>query len=183
MAVDAAGRRIGRPLTVGNNASLIVVLLNWIRSIAGDTPVTCAIEDGRGFARRLADGLLLAGREVVWVPTRLAAAHRMLHAAAAAKSDQIDAAAVAHAAVAIPGLDRHRIDVRVRELRVLVDYRTDLIKAPHDGDQPAQGPTARLARPHTGRPGPSQEPGGRDRTGEHRDDQDARPPGAARHDH
>ena len=95
VVVDAGGRRLGKPLTVGNDASLIAALIKWIRSITGDTPVTWAIEDGRGFARRLADGLLLAGHEVVWVPTRLAAAHRKLHAATGAKSDQIDAAAVA----------------------------------------------------------------------------------------
>ena len=128
VAVDAGGRRLGKPLTAGNDASLIAALIKWIRSIIGDTPVTWAIEDGRGFARRLADGLLLAGHEVVWVPTRLAAAHRKLHAATGAKSDQIDATAVAHAAIANPGLDRHRIDESVRELRVLVDYRTDLVK-------------------------------------------------------
>lgn len=128
VAVDAEGRRISRPLTVKNDAFLITALLKWIRSITDGTPVTWAIEDGRGFARRLADGLLLAGHEVVWVPTRLAAAHRKLHAATGAKSDPVDAAAAAHAAIATPGLDRHRIDERVRELRVLVDYRTDLIK-------------------------------------------------------
>ena len=128
VAVDADGRRISRPLTVKNDALLITALLKWIRSITDGTPVTWAIEDGRGFARRLADGLLLAGHEVVWVPTRLAAAHRKLHAATGAKSDPVDAAAAAHAAIATPGLDRHRIDERVRELRVLVDYRTDLIK-------------------------------------------------------
>jgi transposase len=71
---------------------------------------------------------LLAGQEVVWVPARLAAAHRRLHAATGAKSDPVDAAAAAHAAIATPGLDRHRIDERVRELRVLVDCRADLVK-------------------------------------------------------
>lgn len=86
-----------------------------------------AIEDGRGFARRLADGLLLAGHEVVWVPIRVAAAHRK-RAATRAKSGQIDATAAAYAAIATPDLDRHRIDERVRELRVLVDYRTDVVK-------------------------------------------------------
>ncbi|MET8421549.1 IS110 family transposase [Streptomyces sp. NPDC005134] len=128
VAVDADGRRISRPLTVKNDAALIGVLLKWIRSIAHGTPVTWAIEDGRGFARRLADGLLLAGHEVVWVPTRLMAAHRKLHAATGSKSDPVDATAVAHASVATPGLDRHRIDERVRELRVLVDLRADLVR-------------------------------------------------------
>ncbi|OBS02476.1 transposase, partial [Mycobacterium gordonae] len=86
------------------------------------------IEDGRGFARRLADELLLAGQEVVWVPSRLTLAHRKLHAATGAKSDVIDAAAVARAAIATPGLSRHQVDKRVRELRILTDYRSDLVK-------------------------------------------------------
>jgi transposase len=128
VVVDAGGKRIGRPLTVKNDALLITTLLKWIRSITDGTPVTWAIEDGRGFARRLADGLLLAGHEVVWVPSRLTAAHRKLHAATGAKSDSVDATAAAHAAIATPDLDRHRIDEHVRELRVLVDYRADLIK-------------------------------------------------------
>lgn len=128
VAVDASGKRIGKPLTVKNDAQLIVTLLTWIRSIADNMPVTWAIEDGRGFARRVADSLLIAGHEVVWVPTRLTAAHRKLHAATGAKSDVVDATAAAHAAIATPALDRHRIDEQVRELRVLVDYRSDLIK-------------------------------------------------------
>jgi transposase len=128
VAVDARGKRIGKPLTVKNDALLVTTLLRWIRSITEGTPVTWAIEDGRGFARRLADGLLVAGHEVVWVPSRLTAAHRKLHAATGAKSDSVDAAAAAHAAIATPDLARHRIDEHVRELRVLVDYRADLVK-------------------------------------------------------
>jgi transposase len=128
VAVDAQGRRVGRPLTVKNDALQVTALLTWIRGIANSGLVTWAIEDGRGHARRLADGLLMAGQQVVWVPARLAAAHRRLHAATGSKSDPIDAAAVAHAAIATPSLEGHRIDERVRELRVLVDYRADLIK-------------------------------------------------------
>ena len=127
VAVMDDGRPIGKPLIVKNDALLISTLLKWVRSITDGT-ATWAIEDGRGFARRLADSLLLAGQEVVWVPARLAAGHRRLHAATGAKSDPIDAAAVARAAIATPGLDRHRIDERVRELRVLVGYRADLVK-------------------------------------------------------
>lgn len=128
VAVDARGNRIGKPLTVKNDESLIIALLTWIRSITDLTSVTWAVEDGRGFARRMADGLLLAGQEVVWVPSRLTAAHRKLHAATGAKSDVIDAIAAAHAAIATPDLTRHHIDGRVRELRVLTDYRADLVK-------------------------------------------------------
>lgn len=128
VAVDAAGRQVGKPLIVKNGPHTVAGLLTWVRSISDDTSVTWAIEDGHGFARRLADGLLLAGQEVVWVPTRLMLAHRKLHAATGAKSDPVDAAAAAHAAIATPELDRHRIDERVRELRVLVDHRADLVK-------------------------------------------------------
>jgi hypothetical protein len=128
VAVGDDGTPIGKPLTARNDALLILTLLKWVRSITDGTATWAAIEDGRGFARQLADGLLLAGQEVVWVPARLAAAHRRLHEATGAKSDPIDAAAVARAAIAQPGLDRHRIDERVRELRVLVDYRADLVK-------------------------------------------------------
>ncbi|WP_040839417.1 IS110 family transposase [Nocardia brevicatena] len=128
VAVDAAGSRIGKPLTVKNDASLIVALLKWIRSITDAAHITWAIEDGHGFACRLADGLLLAGHEVVGVPTRLTAAHRKLHAAIGAKSGLVDATAAAHAAIASPALNRHRIDERVRGLRVLIDYRSDIIK-------------------------------------------------------
>ncbi|HET6355929.1 IS110 family transposase [Streptomyces sp.] len=89
VAMDADGKRLTRPLTVKNDANLIGVLLKWIRTITDGTPVTWTMEDGRGFARRLADGLLLAGHEVIWVPTRLMAAHRKLHAATGSKSDPV----------------------------------------------------------------------------------------------
>ncbi|WP_040925902.1 hypothetical protein [Saccharomonospora marina] len=48
VAVNAQGRRLGKPLTVKNDAFMITVLLTWVRSIAGDMPVTWAIEDGLG---------------------------------------------------------------------------------------------------------------------------------------
>ncbi|MFJ2008663.1 hypothetical protein [Streptomyces chartreusis] len=50
-------------------------------------------------------------------------AHPKLHAATGSKSVPVDAAALAHAAIATPGLDRHRIDERV-----LVDSRADLVR-------------------------------------------------------
>lgn len=102
VAVDADGRRLTRPLTVKNDADLIGVLLKRIRKNTDGTPITLALEDGRGFARRLADGLLLTGHEVVWVPTRLMSAHHKLHAATGSKSDPVDTAAVAHTAIATP---------------------------------------------------------------------------------
>lgn len=128
VAIDSDGRPAGQPLTVKNGPHLITALLTWVRLISDGAPVSWAIEDGHGFARRLADGLLLAGQEVVWVPTRLMAAHRKLHAATGSKSDPLDAAAAAYAAMATPGLERHRIDDHIRELRMVIDYRADLVK-------------------------------------------------------
>lgn len=55
-------------------------------------------------------------------------AHRRLHAATGSKSDAIDATAIARAAIATPNPDRHRIDDHVRQLRILVDYRSDNVK-------------------------------------------------------
>jgi transposase len=97
VAIGADGRQIGKDLTVKNGPAVVSGLLTGARAISKGRPVTWAIEDGRRFARRLADGLLLAGVEVVWVPTRLTAAHRKLHAATGAKWDAVDAAAAAYA--------------------------------------------------------------------------------------
>lgn len=60
------------------------------------------------------------------VPTRPAAAHRKLPPAGGSKTDPVDATAAGHAAIASPSLDRYRIDERVREPRVPVDYRSDV---------------------------------------------------------
>lgn len=57
VAVDAAGRPVGKPLTFKSSALQVTVLLTWIRGIAGGSPVTWAIKDGRGFARRLDDAI------------------------------------------------------------------------------------------------------------------------------
>lgn len=100
VAVDADGRRPTRPLTVKNDADLIGVPLKRIRTNTDGTPITWALKDGRGFARRLADGLLLTGHEVVWVPIRLMSAHHKLHAATGSKFDPVDTTAVAHTAIA-----------------------------------------------------------------------------------
>ena len=138
VAVSDDGRPIGKPLTVKNDALLIITLLKWVRSITDGT-ATWAIEDGRGFARRLADGLLLGRPGGGLGPGRLAAAHRKLHAATGAKSDPIDAAAVARAAIATPGPGPapHR-RARARAARPgRLPRRSG--QAPHHGHQPAQG--------------------------------------------
>lgn len=128
VGVDDQARRVGRPLTVTGGAREVGKLLAWAREMAADAPLLWAIEGGPGLGRALADALLMAGEAVVWVPARLAAAQRRLHAARGAKSDTIDATAVARAAIAAPDLDRHRIDPVVRQLRLLIDTRQDLVR-------------------------------------------------------
>ena len=121
------GTRLGAAKKVTADPEALGKLLSWIRALAGDAPVLWAIEGGPGLGRAIADALLGAGQEVVWVPPRAMAAHRRLSGAIGAKSDVIDAVAVARAALADPDLARHRIDPQVRQVRVLVDLRQNLI--------------------------------------------------------
>jgi transposase len=98
VAVDEAGRRIGRPLTVADDPDAVAKLCAWAAKLSGWQPVRWAIEDGRGLARRLAVALLATGAEAVWVPVRLMVAARHL-LPSRGKSDPIDAFAVARAAL------------------------------------------------------------------------------------
>jgi transposase len=131
-AIGAAGAQLGRHLTVSDEASAVAKLLAWKDKItpAGE-PVIWAIEDGRGLARRLATGLLLAGQQVVWVPVRLMVAERR-HGTRRGKSDPIDALAVARAA-ANPDNARYLAPASIseigRDLAHLVNARRDRVAA------------------------------------------------------
>lgn len=127
-AVGGDGARVGRPVKVAADAQAMPVLRAWAGEVAGEEPVVWAIEGGPGLGRALADALVLAGQEVVWVPPRAMAAQRRLAGPVGAKSDLIDAVAVARAAMAEPGLARHRIDEPTRQIRLLVDQRSDLVQ-------------------------------------------------------
>jgi transposase len=89
--------------------------------------VTFALEDCRHLTRRLEADLLTAGRPVVRVPTRLMAATRR-SARHPGKSDPIDAEAVALAALRHPDLPVAALDGPTREVKLLVDYRRDLVR-------------------------------------------------------
>lgn len=128
VALAGDGTRLGRALKVKATPAALGQLLAWIRPLAQDEPVLWAIEGGPGLGRAVADALLLNGQDVVWVPTRAMAAHRRLSGPVGAKSDVIDAVAVARAAMASPALARHRIDLQVRQVRVLVELRADLVE-------------------------------------------------------
>lgn len=102
VAVEAAtGAQVGRPVTVRDDPDCVGKLLAWAQKTAGGRSVGWAIEDGRGMASRLAIGLVVAGQQAVWVPTRLMAGHHEARRGAArkGKSDPIDALAAARAAL------------------------------------------------------------------------------------
>jgi transposase len=85
-----------------------------------------AVEDRRHLSRRLERDLLGAGEVVLRVPPKLMAGARRA-AREPGKSDPIDALAVARAALREPDLPVARLDGIERELRLLVDYRDDLV--------------------------------------------------------
>lgn len=129
VAVDELGGRIGTPITVADEPAAITRLLGWASGLAGGRSIQWAIEDGRGLARRLADGLVAAGEDVVWVPVRLVAAKRR-RGAARGKSDPIDAAAAAKAA---QDPDNHKYlapageHPLIRHIRHLADAHADKV--------------------------------------------------------
>jgi len=128
VALAQDGTRLGKPLATASGPQAVHKLLDWARALARGGPVLWAIEGGPGLGRAVADALLGAGQQVVWVPTRTMASHRRLSGPVGAKSDVIDAVAVARAALAEPDLAVHRIDPAVRQVRVLVDLREDLVQ-------------------------------------------------------
>jgi transposase len=86
-----------------------------------------AVEDCRHVTRGLERTLLERGERLVRVPPRLTAPQRR-RGRARGKSDRIDALAIARAALQEPGLDGPRVgEATLRELKLLVDHRDDLV--------------------------------------------------------
>ena len=120
VAVDEVGRPIAEQ-TVGDGGALLA----W----AGTLPVErlWALEDCRQLTRRLERELLEAGERLVRVPPKLMAPQRRA-SRERGKSDPIDALAVARAALREPRLDHPRPgEQRLRQLKLLVDHRDDLV--------------------------------------------------------
>jgi transposase len=86
-----------------------------------------AIEDCRSYSRQLERALLAAGERVVRVAPRLTAAVRG-RGRQRGKSDNLDAVAVARAALREPNLPPAQLDERRRELRLLRDHRQALVR-------------------------------------------------------
>jgi transposase len=122
VAVDGNGRRLAT-LTVATTPAGHRELLRWAAAFA---PRTWALEDCRHLTRRLESDLLVAGEQVLRVPTRLMALVRA-SGREPGKSDPIDALAVARAALRETDLPVARLEGTERALRLLVDHREDLI--------------------------------------------------------
>lgn len=99
-------------------------VFDWARAL--DPQRLWALEDCRTFTRALERFLLLAGEKVVRVPPKLMAEVRK-SARTSGKSDPIDAVAVARAAIREPGLPAGRLPGPEREIRLLVDHRSNLL--------------------------------------------------------
>ena len=125
VAVDEAGRELGHKTfdatTPGHRAAA-----RWARERFG-AELVWAIEDCRHLSARLERDLLSAGQSVVRVPPKMMAEQRRI-ARTRGKSDPIDAAAVARAALREPDLPVASHDEVSRELKLLVDRRDDLVK-------------------------------------------------------
>src|SRR2546430_11514907 len=120
VAVDEVGRSVAE-LTVGSARDLVA----WSSSL--DLERLWAVEDCRQLSGALERALLSAGESLVRVPPKLMAPQRRT-GRARGKSDPIDALAVARAALREPRLDHPRPgEQRLRELKLLVDHRDDLI--------------------------------------------------------
>ena len=100
-------------------------LFAWASSVSDER--LWALEDCRQLTGALERRLLAAGEALVRVPPKLMAPERRA-GRARGKSDPIDALAVARAALREPRLDRPRAgEAALRELKLLVDHRDDLV--------------------------------------------------------
>ena len=122
VALDAVGRKLAEktvPATSEGHLALVTWAAQW-------PEVRFALEDCRHLTRRLERDLLTAGQQVVRVPTRLMAGARR-GGRQPGKSDPIDAEAVALAALRHGDLPVAELDGPTREVKLLVDYRRDLV--------------------------------------------------------
>jgi transposase len=118
VAVDELGRELS-----GWSGPLEAALLSW--APVGER--LWALEDCRHVSRGLERLLLEAGERLVRVPPRLTAPARR-RGRSRGKSDALDALAVARAALREPRLGRPRPqEPRLRELKLLLDHRDDLV--------------------------------------------------------
>lgn len=100
-------------------------VLKWARGLDEDR--VWAIEDARNMSGGLERFLLHAGEEVLRVPPKLMASERKA-IRQFGKSDPIDALAIARAAIREPRLPHAVLAGPDREVRLLADWRDDLLE-------------------------------------------------------
>jgi len=125
VGVDDAARELGHktfPATTEGHRAAV----RWARATFG-RELRWAVEDCRNLSARLERDLLTDGQQVVRVPPKMMAEQRRI-ARTRGKSDPIDAAAVARAALREPDLPVASHDDTSRELKLLVDRREDLVR-------------------------------------------------------
>jgi len=127
VAVDAAGRRVGKDRTFRATDAGHSQLLRWALSEFG-REIEFAVEDCRHVSTRLERSLLSAAQTVIRVPPKLMALTRT-SARTRGKSDPIDALAIGRAAVANPDLPRAEHTHISRDVKLLVDHREDLVRS------------------------------------------------------
>jgi transposase len=123
-ALEAATGELVAELTVAADRRGHARLIAWARRLTPERRF--AIEDCRHVSGHLERALIAAGERCVRVPPKLMAQTRR-SARRRGKSDAIDAACVARAALREPGLPEARLAGPERELRLLVDHRSDLV--------------------------------------------------------
>jgi transposase len=120
VAVDEVGRPLAEHAGPVDGRVLV-----WAQAISEER--LWALEDCRHVTRGLESVLVAADERVVRVPPRLTAPQRRGNRTRG-KSDQIDALAIARAALQEPQLDGPRAgEGPLRELKLLVDHRDDLV--------------------------------------------------------
>ena len=116
VAVDELGRAVAEQ----TSSVTAEPLLEWMRTL--ETERLWALEDCRHVTRGLEQALLAAGERLVRVPPRLTAPQRRRG------RERGKSVAIARAALQEPELDRPRAgEETLRELKLLVDHRDDLV--------------------------------------------------------
>jgi transposase len=125
-AVDAGTGRVLAVRTVRADGEGMLDAWRWAHRL--DDARVWAIEDCRQVSGRLERCLVAQGERVVRVPPRLMGQSRRGERRPG-KSDEIDATAVARAALreGVDSLPTAALDERALEIRLLVDHRTDLV--------------------------------------------------------
>jgi transposase len=120
VAVDELGRPVAE-----HAGAVDAQVVAWARTLGEER--LWAVEDCRHVTRGLEQSLRGHGERLVRVPPRLTAPQRR-RGRTRGKSDSIDAVAVARAALQEPQLDGPRVgEDMLRELKLLVDHRDDLV--------------------------------------------------------